>query len=195
MAKEQKGARRKRRSSWLVLLNGFLTLVVLAIIAGGFVVYWGISEINKPGPKDADAAFLVSKGSGLGSLGSTLQDQGFIGAEQLVPGSYLFRLMASMSYKDAKVLPGQYLIPAHASISQILALITTTKPQEFFLNVVPGETSWEVAQQINDPGQALTGAQIAVPIEGTLLAVRHDFFPATHASRWSTRWKRRWMRP
>ena len=53
----------------------------------------------------------------------------------------------------------------------------TTKPQEFFVNVVPGETSWEVAQQINDPGQSLTGGAIALPLEGTLLAVRHDFFP------------------
>lgn len=166
-----KDRRRKRRSSAVVLLNGFLTLLVLAIIAGGAVFYWGINEVNKPGPKDADAAFLVPKGSGVGGLGSALVDQGFI-SDPLI-----YKLATTMLAKDTKVLPGQYLIPAHASISDIVKLITTTKPQEFFLNVVPGETSWEVAQQINDPGQALTGPAIAVPIEGTLLAVRHDFFP------------------
>jgi UPF0755 protein len=172
VAREQKGGRsRKRRSSWIVLLNGLLTLVVLAIIAGGAVLYWGINEINKPGPKNADAAFLVPKGSGLGALGGALQDQGFIG------DPLLFKVATTVLAKEAKVLPGQYLIPARASISDIVTLITTTKPQEFFLNVVPGETSWEVTQQLNDPGQALTGSPIAVPIEGTLLAVRHDFFP------------------
>ena len=171
MARQQKERRKKRRSSAVVLLNGFLTLVVLAIIAGGAVLYWGFNEINKPGPKDGDAAFLVPKGSGLGALGTTLQDQGFI------DDPLLFKVATSVLAKESKVLPGQYLIPAHASISDIVNLITTTKPQEFFLNVVPGETAWEVAQQINDPAQALVGPPIAVPIEGTLLAVRHDFFP------------------
>src|SRR5690606_28823650 len=46
-----------------------------------------------------------------------------------------------------------------------------------------GETSWQVAERMNDPAQSLTGDPIALPAEGSLLAVRHDFFPGdTRAS-------------
>jgi peptidoglycan lytic transglycosylase G len=172
LAKEKKPRPKRRRSSAVVLLNGLLTIVVLAVIVGGAVFFWGVSEIGKPGPKDADTAFLVPKGSGMGALGSALQDQG------LISDAMLFKIATVIDApKDVKVLPGQYLIPAHASISDIIKLITTTKPQEFFVDVIPGETSWEVAQHINDANQTLTGVPIAVPIEGTLLAARHDFFP------------------
>jgi len=170
LAKEQK-RRRRRRSSAAVLLSGFLTLVVLVIIAGGVALYWGLDQINKPGPKDTDAAFIVAKGSGIGSLGGPLADQGFI------TDPILYKIATIAVAKDAKVLPGQYTIPAHSSINQIVTLVTTTKPQTFFINVIPGHTSWDVAQTINDPAQSLTGPAIAVPIEGTLLAVRHDYFP------------------
>lgn len=172
MARRQKDQRKKRRSSAVVLLNGLLTLIVIGIIAAGAVLFWGVSEINKPGPKDTATAFLVPKGSGMGALAAPLQEQGF------VSDAMLFKIATTfLAPKDAKVLPGQYLIPAGASIADIVTLITTSKPQEFFLNVIPGETAWEVAQHINDPDQSLTGTPIAVPIEGTLLAERHDFFP------------------
>ena len=170
MAKEQK-RRRKRRSSAAVLLSGFFTLLIIVIIAGGVGVYWGLDQINKPGPKDADAAFIVPKGSGIGSLAGPLQDQGFISDPML------YKIATIALAKDARVLPGQYTIPAHSSINQIVTLVTTTKPQTFFIDVIPGHTSWDIAQVINDPAQSLTGPAIAVPIEGTLLAVRHDYFP------------------
>jgi UPF0755 protein len=169
MAAERK--RRRRRSSAVVLLNGLLTLIVLGILVAGAGLYYGVSQFYKPGPKDQPAAFLVSKGSGLGSLGAALEDQGFIS------NALLFRGAAQLTAREAKVLPGQYLVPAHASMSDILTLITTTKPQEFYVNVIPGETSWQVAENLNDPAQSLTGPAVTPPLEGTLLAVRHDFFP------------------
>ncbi len=172
LANEQKGRRKRRRnSSAVVLLNGLLTLLVLGMIAAGAVFFWGVSEFNRPGGKDDSAAFLVEKGSGVGTIASRLEEQGFI------DNPLLFRVGFQLTHKDANILPGQYTVPAHASMSDILDLITETKPQEFFVNVIPGETSWDVAQHINDPAQNLTGPAIAVPIEGTLLAVRHDFFP------------------
>jgi UPF0755 protein len=171
VAKEQKARRKRRRGGVMVILSGLMTLLVLAIIVAGGALYWGITELNAPGPKDADAPFMVAKGTGLGAIGPALEEQG------LISNALIFRAAVLIKSREIKVLPGQYLVPAHASMSDILTLITTTKPQEFFINVIPGETSWDVTQHINDPGQSLSGVPIAVPIEGTLLAVRHDFFP------------------
>jgi UPF0755 protein len=163
--------RRRRRSSAVVLLNGLMTLLVLAIVAAGAAAYFGITTFYAEGPKTEATAFLVEKGSGLGTIANRLQEQG------LIDNALLFRAGIWTLARDAKVLPGQYMVPAKASMGDILTLITEGKPEEFFLNVIPGETSFQVAEAINDPAQSLTGAAVPPPAEGTLLAVRHDYFP------------------
>jgi UPF0755 protein len=169
MAADRK--RRRRRSSAVVLLNGLLSLIVLAIIVAGVIAWYGISQYYKPGSNDQETAFLVEKGSGFGTIAQRLADQGLIDNVLLFRGAY------QLTKSGANIQAGQYVLPAHASMDDILRVITETKPQEFFINVIPGETSWQVAEKLNDPAQALSGAQINPPLEGTLLAVRHDFFP------------------
>ena len=163
--------RRRKRSSAVVLLNGLLSLLVLGIIVAGGVIFYGVSQFNKAGPNAAETAFLVEKGSGVGTIATRLEEQGLIDNALLSRGAF------QLTRRDATILPGQYVVPAHASMSDIVTLITETKPQQFFVNVIPGETSWQVAEHINDPAQSLTGPSVNPPLEGTLLAVRHDFFP------------------
>ena len=164
-------ARKKRRSGAIGFLNGLLTLIVLGIIVAGGILFWGVTQYDKDGPKTEETAFLVEKGTGFNSIGQRLEERG------LIDNSLLFRAGVWATKRDAKVLPGQYVIPAKASMSEILRIITETDPQEFFVNVIPGETSWQVAQRLNDPAQSLSGDPVSVPAEGTLLAERHDFFP------------------
>lgn len=164
-------ARRKRRSSALAFLNALLTLLILGVVAVGGIAYWGITQFYKEGPKSEETAFLIEKGAGFNSVGTRLEENG------LIDNALLFRAAVQLTAKDAKIIPGQYVIPANASMSDIIRVLTESKPQEFFVNVIPGETSWQVAQRMNDPAQSLTGESVAVPPEGTLLAARHDFFP------------------
>lgn len=165
--------RKKRRgsSSAVVLLNGLMTLLVLGLIAAGAVLYFGLRLFNDPGPTTEQAAFLIERGNGMNTIATRLEEQG------LISNGLLFRVGYQVTKREANILPGQYLIPAGASMDDILTIITETKPQEFFVNVIPGETSFEVAEYINDPGQNLTGETVAIPAEGSLLAVRHDYFP------------------
>jgi UPF0755 protein len=164
-------ARKKRRSGAIAFLNGLMTLLIVGVLVGAGALYWGVTQYYKEGTKTEETAFLVEKGSGFNSIGQRLEERG------LIDNSLLFRAGVWATKRDAKVLPGQYLIPAKASMSEILHIITETKPQEFFVNVIPGETSWQVAQRLNDPAQSLSGDPVSVPREGTLLAERHDFFP------------------
>jgi UPF0755 protein len=164
-------ARKKRRSGAIAFLNGLMTLLIVGVLVAAGAVYWGVTQYYKQGTQTEETAFLVEKGSGFNSIGQRLEERG------LIDNSLLFRAGVWATKRDAKVLPGQYLIPARASMSEILHIITETKPQEFFVNVIPGETSWQVAQRLNDPAQSLSGDPVSVPREGTLLAERHDFFP------------------
>ena len=170
-------ARKKRRSSALGLLNGLLTLLILGIVAAGAVAYWGITQFYQDGPRAEETAFLIEKGSGFNTIASRLEEQG------LIDNALLFRGGVWATRRNATVMPGQYMIPAGASMSEILRVITETKPQEFFINVVPGQTSWQVAERLTDAAQGLSGEPLTPPAEGSLLAVRYDFFPGdTRAS-------------
>jgi UPF0755 protein len=162
--------KKKRRSSALALLNGLLTLLVIGAVVVGGAAYWGITQFYAPGPKDTETAFLVPKGATLSGLATSLEEQGLINDALIYRGGVWM-------LKPTGLQPGQFVIPANASMSDIIKIVTETRPQDFFVNVIPGETSWQVAQRLNDPGQSLTGDPVTVPPEGTLLAARHDFFP------------------
>ncbi len=72
-------------------------------------------------------------------------------------------------------------------MADIIKVLTETKPQEFFVNVIPGETSWQVAQRLNDPAQSPHRRSAPVPAEGTLARRVTTSSPATAASRSSRR--------
>jgi UPF0755 protein len=168
--------KRRKRSSAVVLLSGLFGLVIIGILVLGGVTAYGLHLFYEPGPKDADTPFLVERGSNLNAVTQDLVAQGFTQDGALQP--LVFRAAIELLHlKGAKLLPGQYIMPAHASMDDMLRVVTQTKPQEFFVNVVPGETSWQVAQALNNPGLNLTGDPVTPPVEGSLLAVRHDFFP------------------
>lgn len=163
-------ARRKRRSSAVAFLNALLTLLILGVIVVGGAAYWGITQYYQDGIKTEETAFLVPKGATLQGLANQLEEQGLVSSALVYRGA-LYVL------KPSGLQPGQYLIPAKASMAEVVRVITETKPQEFFVNVIPGETSWQVAERLNDPAQSLAGDPVKLPAEGSLLAVRHDFFP------------------
>jgi len=168
--------KRRRSSSWVTLLSGAFALLIIGVLAVGGAIVYGLHLFYEPGPIDTDSPFIVQKGSTLTAVTNDLVAQGFTEDGTLQP--MIFRLATELlGAKKRKLLPGQYMIPAHASMSDMLNIVTETKPQEFFVNVVPGETSWQVAQALNDPGLNLTGPQVSPPGEGGLLAVRYDFFP------------------
>jgi UPF0755 protein len=175
-ASEKKPRRRRRQGLALTLLNGLLTLIVLAILGLGAATYYGIEHFYAPGPKDTETAFLVEKGSNLNTISTRLAEQGFM--DDGLFDSVVFKSgIQLLGARSAKIIPGQYTMPAHASMADLLTTITESKPQEFFVNVVPGETSWQVAANVNDPAQSLSGDPVSPPPEGTLLAARQDFFP------------------
>ena len=168
--------KRRKRSSAVMLLSGLFGLLILAGIAVGGAVIYGLHLFYEAGPTETEQPFLVERGTNLTAVTGDMVSQGFTQDGTLQP--LVFRVAIELlDAKKRKLLPGQYTIPPHASMSDLINVVTETKPQEFFVNVVPGETSWQVAQALNDPALNLTGDPIQPPLEGTLLAVRHDFFP------------------
>lgn len=165
-----KKKRRRARNGFVDIANGLLTLVVIGLVIAGGAVLWGAQQFYSDGPTTDDKTFLVEKGNGLGTIGSRLASQNFIS------NGLIFRAGVWASKNDASVLPGEYVIPARSSMADILRIITEEKPVEYFINVPPGESAYQVAQRIN-AADKLSGDPVPVPAEGSVLPVRHDYFP------------------
>lgn len=71
---------------------------------------------------------------------------------------------------------GVYVLKANWSMADILKELTEGEPLDFFVNVIPGETSYAVGQKLNEASN-LSGDPVAVAPEGSLLAIRYDFMP------------------
>lgn len=174
MAKDDRKKKRRRRSGgFLDIVNGLLMLVVIGLVVAVGVFLWGVNTFSQPGPANEEQTFLVERGNGMSTIASRLAEQGLI-ADMMTfrAGAWVLDLG-----QDVKILPGEYRIPARASMRDIFDVITSGKPIEYFVMVNPGQSSHEVALALNDPAQSLSGDPVQVPPEGSVLPVRHDYFP------------------
>jgi UPF0755 protein len=177
MANERNQKRKRRRSGLVSILNALLTLVVLALLAGVGVFLYGANQFYAPGAVTADTTFAVERGASMGTTANRLEEQGLLKTGGLVPGGYIFRAGSFALKRQGDLKAGVYLLKANASMSEILREITEGNPLDFFVDVIPGNTSFQVAERLNAENPNLTGDPVSLPAEGSLLAIRYDFFP------------------
>ncbi len=178
MADERKQKRRRRRGGGLIsVLNAMLTLLVLGLLVGVGIFLYGANQFYAPGAVKADTAFTVERGASVGTTANRLEEQGLLSTGGVVPGGYIFRAGAYALKKQTELKAGVYQLRADASMSDVLREITEGKPLDFFVNVIPGDTSYLVAERLNADNPNLTGEPVTLPPEGTLLAIRYDYFP------------------
>jgi UPF0755 protein len=179
MASERndKRARRRRRGGFIDLVNAVLTLVVLGILVAVGVFLYGANQFYAPGAVKTETTFQVEKGTSLSTTAQLLEEKGLLPADQLVPSSLIFRAGSYALKKQASLKAGVYVLKANYSMADILKELTEGQPLDFFINVIPGETSFSVANKLNEAGPNLSGDPVAIPPEGSLLAVRYDFLP------------------
>ncbi|KQW80451.1 hypothetical protein ASC89_10295 [Devosia sp. Root413D1] len=176
--RSEKRARKKRRSGGLLsVINALLTLLVLGILVAVGIFLYGASQFYAPGAVKTEANFTVEKGSSVMTTARRLEEQGLIPQGQLLPSEWLFWGGARALKKEGDLKAGVYALKPNSSMADILTELTEGKPLDFFVNVIPGDTSFQVAERLNAVGPNLTGEPVPVPPEGTLLAVRYDFFP------------------
>jgi UPF0755 protein len=167
--KEKK--KRRRRSGLLDVVNGLLMLLVLGILVVGATFFYGLSQFYAQGPVEEETPFLVERGSSLSLVAARLETQGLISNRLIFQGGGL------AMRKQGDLKPGEFRIPAGASMADIMELMTEGRAVEYFITVPEGATSWQVAQRLNDPSQNLTGDPVPVPPEGSILPGRYDYFP------------------
>lgn len=175
--RNEKRRRRRRRGGLIDIVNALLTLVVIGLLALVGLFLYGANQFYAADAVKADTAFTVEKGSSVMTTARRLEEQGLIPQGRLVSSEWIFWAGTRALKKDSEIKAGVFMLEAGYSMADVLRQITEGKPIDFFVNVIPGETSWSVVQKLNADNPNLSGDPVAVPEEGSLLAVRYDYTP------------------
>ncbi|EPX84996.1 endolytic transglycosylase MltG [Salipiger mucosus] len=97
--------------------NAMTFLVVLVFLLGGALI-WAQNEYSSEGPLDQAICLQVARGSNFTRVSEDLAGQGAISSD------VLFRLGADYSDKLAELKAGSFLVPEHASMSEIVDIVT-----------------------------------------------------------------------
>ena len=141
---------------------------ILAGIAALLALGWLVGGWFSAGPLPHATAITVPAGSTLAGVTPRLVKIGALSSPRL------FRLRARLFGSDA-IEAGEFLLPAHASQSRILAILTGEERAHRFITIAEGLPSVLVAQKLlAEPN--LTGP-MPPPAEGSVLPQTYDFTP------------------
>ena len=99
-----------------------LTLLILALVGLAIAVGWGQHQFTAEGPLDQAVCLRVERGASLQAVSDQLEAQGAIRS------GLIFRVGARYTEQAAGLRFGAHLVPAGASMEEILAIVTRPGP-------------------------------------------------------------------
>jgi len=104
---------------WRSIASNALTLFIVILVVAAGVLAWGREAFTGPGPLAEPICFRVERGSSLSAVSRGLADEGAISDARV------FRIGADYSDRAELLKFGSYLIPANASMVEVLGILTT----------------------------------------------------------------------
>lgn len=148
-----------RRLGCLILIAG---LAVAAFSALYFVRGW-----YGEGPAPKETTVIIEEGATLTGAARDMEKTGVISSARI------FLSRARIFGSDAPIRAGEYLIPAHASNSDILAILQSGKVIARLVTIPEGMPSILVYEKLNEQ-KYLTG-DIDIPLEGAVLPDSYSY--------------------
>lgn len=103
---------------WRSIASNALTLFIVALMVLAAMLAWGRQVYTKPGPLAEAICFKVDKGASMGSVSRALAKQG------AVSDARILRIGSDYSGRSEQLKFGSYLIPAHASMAEVVDVLT-----------------------------------------------------------------------
>ena len=149
---------------WLIGLSAVATVAVAALV--GIFAYSNHQFVS---PGDApDTVFVVPEGAGVNRVATRLE------AEGLIPDARTYRLVMRLRDPDARLVPGEFAIPAGASPETITDILKSGKVILYRFTAPEGLTSAQVVARM-DAHDVLVDDDPDVPPEGVLLPDTYTF--------------------
>ncbi len=151
--------RRMKTGHWVLIA------AVAVVLAYGVHFLWGWYG---PGPLQHEVPFVVSDGAGMVTVAQELETEG------AVASATTFRARARLLGHSGGLKAGEFMIPAHASGAQVLAILQGTEGVMRRLFTVPeGMPSVMVYEKLM--AQPMLTGKADVPAEGSILPNSYDY--------------------
>ncbi len=145
-----------------------LTFLILGLVLLFGVATWVQSQYRAEGPLTEPLLFEVARGERLNSVADRLVEKGAL------EHPAIFRVAARYTDQDAGLRFGEYEIPAHASMEEILALLNAGGNVIRQIIVPEGWTSFQVVEMLR-AREELSGEITEIPAEGSLAPAGYDY--------------------
>ncbi len=156
------------RHPLVVFLNFILTVVIVAVVALGGAVFAAKVQFDRASDLDQARPITLERGVSLSAIADQLQKDGVIASKWLFVGGVL------LNRQQAALKAGEYLIPAHASMRDIMEAMVSGKGILYSVSIPEGLTSEQIIGRLNSE-EILGGDIAAVPAEGSLLPETYKF--------------------
>lgn len=160
--------KKRKRSGLVELLNGALTLFILAVVIIVGTLLYGAHLFYADGNLAKDTTFQVTRGAGLSTIASQLTDSG------IVSNKWIFQAGTLAQKKERSLKAGEYRIASNSSMAEILIELTEGTPITYSVTIPEGFTSWQVVERLRADVN-LTGDIEALPQEGSLLPNTYSY--------------------
>ncbi|MDP2122963.1 MAG: endolytic transglycosylase MltG [Parvibaculum sp.] len=165
-------AARPRRRLLRFVLIALIVLPSLAALTGGALFLYGKYRFEAAGPHAEPRIVLLSPGMGVRAIATRLDEMGVISDRRI------FLAGVRLGKADATLKAGEYEIPAHASMSAIVAILREGRSILHRITIPEGRTS-EQAMLIVAADPVLIGETPPTPLEGALLPETYSFTRGT----------------
>lgn len=160
--------KKKRREGTLSAMSGFLSFLLVALVASVFGVIAVMHKLKEPGPLGADKIVYLPPRSDVPEMLSQLEREGVIDSPSLANFALLIEGARS------KLKPGEYLFKKSASLREVIDELVAGKQLMHSLTIPEGLTSEQIAQRLRE-SDMLLGDILETPKEGALLPETYKF--------------------
>lgn len=163
-------ARRSRvaRHPVVLIANMILAVVVAAVVGGVAVLVVGQRMYAAEGPLTEDVGVVIERGSSVQSIAQGLEEQG------VISNQFVFLAAAYGTGATARIQAGEYVIPALASMEEVLDRVVSGTVVQHTITFAEGLTSAQIVARILDD-DILSGPVTEIPPEGSLLPETYNY--------------------
>lgn len=155
----------------MLMKRNFVALLLVLIIIFAGIAEWGWSAYVAPGPAARNGqatSVIIPAGKGVKGISHALT------AAKVLRHPRVFEVAARLSSAGKALKAGEYAIPSHASIRDIIEFLVAGKTVHHKITLAEGLTSQMIVDEIQADAE-LTGPVGPVPAEGTLLPETYLF--------------------
>ena len=147
-------------------MTGIRKYIILLLLGstsfGVLFFYLGYRSFYETGPQDRQAVYYLPKGQGVIRTAWELEKQGLITSQDI------FKLGVKLSGFERKLQAGEFVLPAKASMFDIMMTLSGGQVIQHRLTIVEGWTSWQIAEYLNGIDN-MTSPITDLPREGSVL--------------------------